>query len=84
MANHIQTFGLKFVDGQPVSHGDLPGLTFVQLVLNSWTQTEDGKIVLSEQLASETEVDALIANLKVNLDDVAKEAKKRFAKSKGA
>ena len=55
--------------------GDLPCDPTVTIALNQWG-TNDGVVTISESLASDTEIDFAIDQLKKNLESARKEAKR--------
>lgn len=54
--------------------GDLPYDPTVTIALSQWG-TSDGVVTISESLASDTEIDFAIDQLKLDLESVRKEAK---------
>lgn len=55
--------------------GDLPGNPTVIIALNEWA-TEDSIVTISESLASDSEIDFRVDQLKNDLEMVRKEAKR--------
>ena len=63
--------------------GDFPCDPTVTIALNQWGTTSDGVITISGTLASDTEIDFTINQLKNDLEAVGKDAK-RILKSQRA
>ena len=62
--------------------GDMPFPPGVEIILDNWTQTEDGDPCVTSELKTEMEIDAHVEMLKKDLDVVGARAKGLLATAK--
>ncbi len=71
----IGTFDYDLNDGKPKASTDLPNSPIIRIHLRTWSLDKDDTPIISAHLMTEGEIDAHIAALKRDLDQVGEKAK---------